>query len=236
VTDVQAAAVEPRQPGLAARLIGVIFSPRDTYAAIAARPRAAGAFAVTILLGCVVQFVFLSTEVGQNAMFDQQIAGMERFGFEVSDQMVRNLEQGLPRQRYFAVASQAVAGPVFAAIVAALLLAVCNALFDGTATFRQVYALLGHAGVIVVLQQLFSTPINYARAEMGTPASLAVFAPMLDPDGFAGGLLGAVDLFFIWWAVSVAIGLGVLYRRRTGPIATSLLGVYAIIALVIALF
>ena len=34
--------------------------------------------------------------------------------------------------------------------------------------------------------------------------------------------------------VSLAIGLGVLYRKRTGPIATTLLAVYVAIALIIA--
>jgi hypothetical protein len=41
-------------------------------------------------------------------------------------------------------------------------------------------------------------------------------------------------LYLIWWLVSLAIGLGVLYRRRTGPIATTLLVIYATIGLIIA--
>jgi uncharacterized membrane-anchored protein len=42
------------------------------------------------------------------------------------------------------------------------------------------------------------------------------------------------DLFIVWWLIVLAIGLGVLYRRRTQPIAISLLAVYALIALSIA--
>jgi hypothetical protein len=40
----------------------------------------------------------------------------------------------------------------------------------------------------------------------------------------------------VWWIISAAIGLGVLYKRRTGPLAASLLGVYGFIAFQIALF
>ena len=47
-------------------------------------------------------------------------------------------------------------------------------------------------------------------------------------------LLGSIDLFVIWWAINVAIGFGVLYRKRTGPIAATLLVVYFAIGLVIA--
>ena len=32
-----------------------------------------------------------------------------------------------------------------------------------------------------------------------------------------------IDLLFIWWFVELAIGIGVLYKRRTGPIITAFL-------------
>jgi len=56
---------------LAARLLGVIVSPRATYADVAARPRALGAILVILLLAGASTFAFLSTEIGQNAMLDQ---------------------------------------------------------------------------------------------------------------------------------------------------------------------
>ena len=46
--------------------------------------------------------------------------------------------------------------------------------------------------------------------------------------------LGAIDLFLLWWVVNLAIGLGVLYKRRTGPIATGMLITFVAIALVVA--
>jgi hypothetical protein len=47
--------------------------------------------------------------------------------------------------------------------------------------------------------------------------------PMLSETSFAAHLLGTIDLFLIWYLFILAIGLGVLYRRRTQPIAISLL-------------
>ena len=61
-----------------------------------------------------------------------------------------------------------------------------------------------------------------------------MFLPFLDENSFPARFLGSIDLFLIWWIVSLAIGLGVLYRKRTGPIATTLLVVYVSIAIVIA--
>ncbi len=57
---------------------------------------------------------------------------------------------------------------------------------------------------------------------------------MLDDSSFLAKLLGAIDIFIIWQLVVLAIGLAVLYRRRTQPIATSLFVLYAVIAVIIA--
>lgn len=61
-----------------------------------------------------------------------------------------------------------------------------------------------------------------------------VFLPMLDDATFLARLLGWIDLFRIWWILNLSVGLGVLYKVRTRPIASGLLGVYVAIALIIA--
>jgi hypothetical protein len=69
---------------------------------------------------------------------------------------------------------------------------------------------------------------------MGGTTNLAVFAPFLDEQSFAARALGSVDLFILWWTVSLAIGLGVLYKKRTAPIATTLIVIYVVIGVTIA--
>jgi hypothetical protein len=43
-----------------------------------------------------------------------------------------------------------------------------------------------------------------------------------------------LDIFIIWWLIVLAIGLAVLYRRKTQPIFITLFGVYAVIIVTIA--
>ena len=119
-------------------------------------------------------------------------------------------------------------------IIAGLAFAVFNAALGGDATFKQVFAIVVHSGVIITVQQLFALPLAYARESLSSATNLAVFFPFLDEDTFVARMLGSIDLFLIWWSVSLAIGLGVLYRKRTGPIATTLLVIYVTIGLVIA--
>jgi hypothetical protein len=220
--------------GLPARILGVLFSPRATYADVAARPRVVGVFAVVLAVIVSATFVFLSTDIGQQASLDNQIRQMEAFGRPVSDAQYQRMEQTAPYSRYFAAAFQLVLTPIMALIVAGIVYAVFNAALGGDATFKQVYAIVAHSGVILIVQALFSLPLAYARATMSSATNLAVFFPFLDDNTFAARLLGSIDLFLVWWFISLAIGLGVLYRRRTGPVATTLLVVYASIGLIIA--
>jgi hypothetical protein len=219
---------------LPARLTGVIFAPRATYADVAARPRILGM--LLLVLGIIVcaTFAFLSTEVGQQASLDNQVRQMEAFGRTVSDAQYARMERMAPYARYFAAGIQLIAMPVLALIVSGLAYAVFNAALGGDAAFTQVYAIVVHSGAILIVQALFGLPLAYARQSLSGATNLVVFFPFLDEASFAARLLSAIDLVLIWWMVSLAIGLGVLYRRRTAPIATTLLAIYAAIGLTIA--
>jgi hypothetical protein len=220
--------------GLLARAIGVIVSPRETYADIAAHPRVLGALLIVLLLVVSAQTAFLLTEVGRDALFDQQIRTMESFGMRINDQMYEGMERGMEWAPYTGAVFTLLLFPVMFAIVAGIILGVFNAIMGGDASFKQVYAIVVHSGFLMGLQQLFINPLNYARQSMSSPSNLAVFFPFLDETSFAAMLLGGIDLFFIWLIVNQAIGIGVLYKRRTGPIAATMLGIYVSVVLVVA--
>jgi hypothetical protein len=224
----------PPPASLASRLIGVLLSPAQAYTSVVATPRALGALAVVVLVVALTQGAFLATAVGQEALLDQQVRALESFGVTITDQMYTGLEAGLSRAPYTTAVSQAVFLPLMAAIVAGLLMGLFSLLMGGTATFRQVYAIVAHSGVIIAVQSVFSMPLSYTRGAFAG-ANLAVFVPMLEETSFAVRFLGAIDLFVIWWAVSLAIGIGVLYRRRPSGLATGLVGVYVLLAFILAI-
>ena len=220
--------------GFPARILGVIFTPRAAYADVAARPTWLGALLVVLVLTGGSTFAFLSTEIGKNAMLDQQRQTMESFGVKLNEQAMQRMEEGAGRAPYFAVISQAVFLPVAALAVAGIALAVFNAVLGGDARFKQVFAVVVFSGVILALGAIFVLPLDYARETMSSPTTLSVFLPFLEENSFLARFLGSIDLIRVWWFVSLSIGLAVLYRRRTGPIAVTLLVVYAVIALVVA--
>jgi hypothetical protein len=228
-------ASHPGPTGLPARLLGVLTSPGVTFRAVAARPRWLGALLVVTIIPAALWFWFLTTEAGQTAFLDQQVRQIESFGGTVTDEQYRGMEQGLAVMPYIVGASTLVMGPVMTLIIAGILFAVFNAGLGGDATFKQVFSLLAHAGVVPLLQALFTIPMNLVRESMSSPTNLFVFFPMLEEGTAIARFLGIIDLFIVWWVVVVAIGLAVLYGRRTRPIALALLGTYVGIAVVAAL-
>jgi hypothetical protein len=222
--------------GLVSRFLGVITSPKATFQAVAAHPRWLGMFLLTTLIiaGCTSFPMF--TEWGRQAALDQQVQQMQSFGMEIGDEQYARMEKGMAIAPYTTFAGVLIVSPIFALIIAGLLFVVFNAVMGGTATFKQLFSVLVHAGAISALAQLFTAPLNYLSGTMSGKTNLAVMLPMLDENSFLGSLLGTIDFFMVWYVIVLAIGLGVLYKRRTQGIAMGLFAVYAVIGICIALF
>ena len=220
--------------GLAARVFGVLSSPRATYADVAAHPRWFGVLVVVLVATILPTAWFLSTEIGQRAVIDQQLQTVEAFGGTISDQQYQQMERMAPYSIYFAAVSQIVGLPLMTLIIAGVAFAIFNGALGADAAFRQVFAVVSFSAVVTGLRTLFSMPLNYATQSLSSPTTIAAVVPLFDDNTFGARLLGSIDLFLIWWVVNLAIGLAVLYKRRTAPIATTFLVLYGAIALTIA--
>ena len=86
--------------GLAARVIGVLTSPRATYADVAAHPRWLGALVVVLATTIATSSLLLSTEVGQRAVIDQQLQTLEGFGRTVTDAQLQQMQRTAPYFMY----------------------------------------------------------------------------------------------------------------------------------------
>jgi hypothetical protein len=190
---------------------------------------------VVVLVATILPTAWLlSTDVGKRAVLDQQLQTLEALGRTVTDAQYQQMERMAPYSVYFAAVGQIIMLPLVTLVVAGLAIAIFNGALGADASFKQVFAIASFSTVLTGLRALFSAPLNYARESLSSPTNLAAVLPFFEDDTFAGRLLGSVDLFLIWWIVSLAIGLGVLYKRRTAPIATGFLVVYGVIALTIA--
>lgn len=219
---------------LPARFAGILFAPRATYADVAAHPRWLGIFLTVFLIMGSATVALLSTEIGRNAVVEQQISQAEAYGRHLTQVQIDQIEKFVPYSVYVAPVFQLLFLGAGGLLIGGLAFAVFNAMLGADATFKQVFAVVCHSAVVLAALSLFTTPLSYARETLSSATNLGIFLPFLDESSFLARLLGSIDLIFIWWILSLAIGLGVLYRKRTGPIAITMFAVYVVIGMIIA--
>lgn len=231
IADSGATPEAPALP-LLSRFIGVLTSPKDTFRSIVSHPKWLGMLVLTTVIIAAGTTIPLTTDGGRQSLLDQQVTFMERFGVKIDDNAYRAMEQ---RLRYAApqqFISVMLAGPIMAVVFSGIFFGIF-AITGGQATFKQLFAVYVHAGVVIAASQLFLGPLNYFRQSMSSATNLGVLNLASDTS-FIGRLMGMIDLFWIWWLIVLAIGLGVLYRRRTQGIAFVMFGVYVVGILLIA--
>jgi hypothetical protein len=224
-------------PGLFARVVGVIVSPKATFERLVETPRILAMLALVSLAAGIGSSAFTFTAAGQQAFVDISAQQIERFsGQPPNDAQTAAIEKQAPFQAYITLVGSLVVIPIITAIEAGVFFLIFNVVLGGTATFKQVYAITIHSGVVSILGLLVAVPIQFARGviSMTGPANLGVLFPMLPENGVLSSFLGTIDFFRVWWVITIAIGLGVLYRRPTRGIALTLFALYLVIALGVA--
>jgi hypothetical protein len=187
---------------------------------------------VTSLVGAGAGMALMQTAVGRQALVDQWERTAVAFGQEIDDQAYAELEALSDRGAAgYALLSALLSGPVLTVAVAAML----KVAFRGPATFRQVMAVATHAGIILTARQVIAAPVSYVRESTSSATSLGAWFSTLDEASPVARFLGALDLFVIWWAIVLAIGVAVLYQRRARNVATMFVGVYGALALLLAI-
>jgi hypothetical protein len=188
--------------------------------------------AITLVIAAACQYYIMSSPGMQDAMFEQATRNPN-----MSDQQVAGVERFISVLPYVIAGATLILGPAVSALIAGILLMIFSTLMGGEAKFKQVYAVMAHSGVVSSVSALLSAGLILLGA-MPTGANppganLGIFVPMLDETSFVTQFLSAIDLVLVWWLVTLSIGLAVLYKRRTGGIAFTLLCVYVLFALVI---
>jgi len=205
------------------RFFGMLTSPKATYENVVSWPRWFGMLAVTVLITMIAVGAFMMSDVGRDIIIKQQLE---------AGQSQQNAEMAANIGRYFPPIAILIFMPVMTFAVAGLLLGVF-AITGGSASYKQVLSVYVHSGVIGTVVGAINALINYFMASDTNVTSLAGIGKAIAEKGFVPGFFSALDLTIFLGLFVLAIGLGVLYRRRTPPIFMGLCAVYLVIAVVV---
>ena len=251
----------PRHPEavpLFTRVRGVIHSPRATFEAVARAPRWFGVITFTVLVTTGCSAILLRTEVGQLALLDGWERTASAFGRDIDDIQYAAMEDASQHGVAYAVISSLVGGPLlafglsvafFVAFRASLVAGRVAKRPDGpvlvgrsafadrpvAVTYRQLLAVVAHAGLILALRQVIAAPVAYARETLASPTTMGMFFGMLNEASLLARVFGIIDFFILWWIFVLAIGMSVLYQRPAPRLAIVFVGTYLALAAALAI-
>lgn len=217
------------------RVAGILRRPRTTLTEVAAAPRCVGLLAALTIVAAVTNALLLNTEVGRLALVDQWERTAIAFGRTVDDARYAELQTLSANGPAYGVVSAVLNIPVVVFVVTVLVVGILGRTPPARVPFATVLAVVAHTGVILALRLVIAAPVAYARETTASATSLGVWFPGLDDASPVARFLGLIDVFAIWWAVVLAIGVSVLYRRPAGRLAVGVVGLYAGLAVGLAI-
>jgi len=218
---------------VSARVLGILRRPRLTLQEVVSHPRWASLLVTLTVVTAAAGAVVSATEVGRLALVDQWERTALAFGQVVDDARYAELLEWSRLGPAVAAGSALLAGPGLA-IVVSVLVFVWVRRRVGTVSYSQALAVVVHAGVVLAVGRLVAAPLVYARETTASATTVGTWFPSLDEASPVARFLGAIDLFTVWWAIVLGIGVAVLSGQRARTCAAWIVSVYVGIALIAA--
>lgn len=218
-------------PRLPQRLSGIFFRPRATMRAAVSSRAWAGVWLLGLIVWAACGTALLSTAVGQQALVDERVRVVEGFGGDVTDAQYAAWQARPPVAVYLTSGARWWLLPPVTLAVAAGLVGLARRA-GAPAPFAAALAVVTHANVVLVAQQVAMTPLHYLRESLTGVSNVAALLPMVEEGSAPALWLGAIDLVGVWWLWLLATGVGVMTGRPARASFGWLLAAYAAIAAV----
>ena len=216
----------PTPPSLGSRIINVFTAPAEAFQGIDALPSKTSLWLIPFLLGIVVfllvMMVITTDEVLKGQLMDVQIRGIEQRieSGSMSQQQGDQAIQAMENMGSMFMIIGSIAGVVFLAasyFVAALALWLTGKFaFKSPAGYSAYLGAYGLSCWIGLLGAIVTTLLMVGLGSMTASAGAALLIPDFDPLNTTHRMLGRIELFGIWQAVVVGLGLSTISGKSAG--------------------
>ena len=200
------------------RIIGVFFSPSQTFADIARRP----SWVIPVLLSTVVTlaaFAVMNKKVDWRDVAMKRIEESPRAAQLSAEQKQQQAEVGAKITPYILYASGLLIPVLFAVIVGAVMLGAFNLIGGAGTNYGTAMSIVAHANLVFVLSSILFVIILFLKPpgtlDVDNPIATNVAAFM--PEGTSKALLAlgkSIDIFTIWLLVLTGIGFAATNPRK----------------------
>src|SRR5215510_4994899 len=239
------ASVESAPQNFFSRLIGVWFSPGETFAEIGRAPRVLIPILLLMILTGLSAYM-LTERYGYENMVRKQMESVAKSGLVPEARVEEMTRQAMTPS---AVTRGKIQGAVSPAIVTLVILLILAGLFKAFSailgvknTFKQIFSVTAYSYLAV---GLISTLVFAASIYLKDPTEIDLLNPVGSNLGAILGLMGVnlpkfvmglasfIDVFSFWRLAILAIGYSAVSQKmKVGTAATFLVILYVIVALI----
>jgi len=209
------------------RLLKVFFSPGEVFEGLKTKPAWFGALAVGAVL-VALSVILIPGDLWVQSMREQ----VAQRGGEVPPMM----ESAGAIFRVASVASGLLFWFIWAFLLAGIVTLVFSFLLGDEGGYRQYLSVVSHGLFIGAVGSLLLVPLRIFQQDPSLTLNLGSFLPFLE-EGYAFRVLKLLDLFALWGAAVMAVGVTKMDPRRGfGSSLGFFLGFSVVVALVFGIF
>jgi hypothetical protein len=200
------------------RIIGVFFSPKETFGGIARRPSWILPVVLMTVLGCIVGFT-MDKRIDWREVASKRIEESPRAAQLSADQKEQQIAMGAKISPYFAYGFGLLGPILLAVIVSGVMLGAYNLLGGAGANFKVSIAIVSHAYVVTLVSSLLLLLILFLKQpgtiDLENPIATNLGAFL--PDGTSKTVLAlgtAIDIFSFWIIFLIGMGFSAFNPKK----------------------
>lgn len=174
----------------------------------------------------------LAKDVGYEAAVER-IENSSRIPDDQKEEYIARVENQMDSgpQKIMGWVASALGGPITVFFMALIALLVGNTFMGGGAKYGQLLNVTAWAFMINILESIVKIPLMLSKWSLEVYTGLGVLG-IGEKGTFIHSLLAGMDIFAIWRIILIAIGMGIIYNKKTQPYAVGMLIAWFVLKLI----
>ena len=224
-----------QEMGIVSRMIGALFSPGRTFAAVNAQVGHRDWYLpmiIIVIVGMISAYQLMpaAQTAGMEAV-QEQLANYESL---TEEQRALALEKALKMMGLGAVVFGSLGSAVTIFIQAVIFFVLANFVFGGDGTFKKTLAVVSYSSLVVIPAAIVTLLLAAAWDSPSVQPGLGLFVPESMKGSFTDHALSMITVFAVWKYLLVAVGLGAVAGIRTKLAGMGVFGLWILYVLAAA--
>jgi hypothetical protein len=163
------------------------------------------------------------------------IENLDRLTDEQKVEQIEKIDERMSSPNYMDWIFSFLGNPIVVFFMALVALIVGNTFMGGSAKYGQLVNITAWAYMISILENIVKIPLMLSKWSLEVYTGLGVLG-IGEKGSFINSLFAGIDIFAIWRIVVIAIGMGIIYNKKTKPYMIAMLIAWFVLRLISAGF